>query len=536
MNNTYILKPVVWGLASLLTLGACTKGFDDVNRNPLLPNDELLTRDGVLNGTYMPTLQFQPIPTGLGGTGFVNDYQIICNLTSDSYAGYLSPRDAKWSGRNLTQFYFDEGWTNGIFNAGITNIFSPWIQLKKLNYDTTNKNLEIWSIAQITKIMGVHRTTDKYGAIPYFKVGNGSFNVPYDSQEEVYKSFFTELEEAVNHLYQFSLSTPIVPKASDVVYDGDAAKWAKLGNSLMLRLAMRVRYVDPELSKTWAEKAMSSPAGLIETLDDIAKLDEGAGLRTKNALYTIAGAYNDTRMGATIQVYLKGYQDPRINVYFTGDTNIGVPAGIGQTGNTYDTAAKPRVDEFSPTYWFKSSETSFLKAEAALAGYNTNGKTAQQLYEEGIKRSFAENNITSGVDTYIRSAATPANFVDPQNPKNNAVAPSSATVVWKDSESDEQKLEKIIIQKYLAIYPDGTEAWTEWRRTGYPHMLIPKGNISNYGVITSNGYENGVRAIPYPNSEIQGDNANNVKDAIAKYRGGSNSAAINVWWDKKEKK
>src|SRR3712207_8606437 len=58
----------------------------------------------------------------------------------------------------------------------------------------------------------------------------------------------------------------VVPKASDVVYEGNALKWAKLGNSLMLRLAMRLRYVDAALSKTWAEKAMSHKAGMIETV------------------------------------------------------------------------------------------------------------------------------------------------------------------------------------------------------------------------------------------------------------------------------
>lgn len=534
MHTKYILKTAVWGCIAALTLGACTKGFPDVNKNPLLPDEELLTKDGVLNGTYLPELQFQPIHTGTSGTDFVNDYQVTNNLTMDSWMGYLAPRDAKWPSKNLSQFHFAENWSNGTFSAGVTKVFAPWIQLKKLNYDAANKNLEIWHIAQISKIMGIHRTTDKYGAIPYFNVGSGSFNVAYDSQEKIYNSFFKELDEAVQHLYQFSLSTPIIPKASDVVYDGDALKWAKLGNSLMLRLAMRVRYVAPALSREWAEKAIHHPAGLIESLDDIAKLDEGAGIRTKNALFTIAGAYNDTRMGASIQVYLKGYKDPRMSAYFTGQTDIAVPPAITQTGDAYNNAAKPKVDEFSPTYWFKSSETSFLKAEAALAGYSVDGK-AKDFYEEGIRRSFAENNITTNPEPYINGTTTPATFVDAQNPQFSSLAPTSATVAWKEDATEEQKLEKIIIQKYIAIYPDGQEAWSEWRRTGYPKLIEPKGNISNYGVVTSDGHKDGVRCWPYPNSELQGGNAANVKTAIGEYRGGNNSAAVNVWWDVKVK-
>lgn len=238
--------------------------------------------------------------------------------------------------------------------------------------------------------MGLHRTTDKYGAIPYFNVGSGSFKVAYDSQEAIYKSFFKELEEAINHLYVFSQATPVVPKASDVVYEGNALKWAKLGNSLMLRLAMRLRYVDAALSKTWAEKAMSHKAGMIETVADIAKLEYGAGLKTKNALFTIKGSYDDTRMGASIQCYLKGFADPRLDTYFEGNTDIAVPPAIPPTAAAYNEAAKPDVKEFSPTYWFKASETAFLQAEAALAGYNTNGRKAKDLYEKGIRLSFEE--------------------------------------------------------------------------------------------------------------------------------------------------
>ncbi|WP_307984737.1 SusD/RagB family nutrient-binding outer membrane lipoprotein [uncultured Bacteroides sp.] len=534
-NRRNIFKSVMAACFGLLMFSSCTDNFEDINKNPLLPDDEMLGKDGVLNGTFLPTLQFAPIHTGTGGTDFVNDYQVTNNLTSDSWMGYMAPRDAKWPGRNLSQFYFDEGWTNGTFAAGISQIFSPWIQLKKLNYDVKNKNLEIWSIAQISKIMGLHRTTDKYGAIPYFNVGSGSFKVTYDSQEAIYKSFFTELEEAVNHLYAFSQATPIVPKASDVVYEGNALKWAKLGNSLMLRLAMRLRYVDADLSRTWAEKAMNHKAGMIETVADIAKLEYGAGFKTKNALFTIKGSYNDTRIGATIQCYLKGFADPRINSYFEGNTNIAVPPAIPPTGDAYNEAAKPNVEEFSPTYWFKASETAFLQAEAALVGYNTNGRKAKDLYEKGIRLSFEENGISDGVEQYLQGTTTPASFVDSKKPQYSATSPSNVTVAWNDGLPEEEKLEKIIVQKYLAIFPDGMEAWSEWRRTGYPKLIPANTNISNMGVITSDGHKDGVRCWPYPQKEMT-ENGVNVQDAITKYRGGANSANVNVWWDVKIKK
>lgn len=536
MNNKKIKKSLV-ALSALslatLSLGSCTKDFQDINRNPLLPTDELLTSDGVLNGSFVPTLQFAPVPAGLGGTDFVNNYQIADNLTVQSWMGYLAPRDAKWPGRNLSQFYFDEGWTNGVFSNGMSAILSPWIKIKQLNYDVKNQNLELWHIAQISKIMGLHRTTDKFGAIPYFNVGNGSFQVAYDSQEEIYKSFFKELEEAVDHLYRFSLGTPIVPKASDVIYDGNALRWAKFGNSLMLRLAMRIRYVAPEDSKAWAEKAINHPAGVITATEDAAFISNKAGLQAKNALFTIAGSYNDTRMGASIQSFLKGYNDPRLTAYFEGDTNIAVPPAIPSSADTYNGAARPKVEEFSPTYWMKASEVAFLRAEAALAGYNAGG-TAEALYAEGVKLSFEENGLSATqATTYLAGVTSPASYVDPSSTYGSAPN-STTTVKWDNSLSEEQKLEKIITQKYLAIYPDGMEAWSEWRRTGYPRLLRANSNISNMGVVTSDGYKDGVRSFPYPQKEFN-ENATNVQSAVAKYKGGANSAAVNVWWDVKVK-
>lgn len=536
MNNKYIYHTLSLLGLGLTSLTSCTDDFANINTNQLLPKAEILVRDAATNSVFLPGLQMSPIQTGTEGTDFVNSYQVTNNLTADSWIGYLAPTDAKWSGRNLTQFYFDEGWTNGIFSSGISAIFKNWLKIKELNYDGEAKNLGIWYIAQMSKIMGLHRTADRYGAIPYFKVGGGAFKVPYDSQEDVYKSFFQELEEAINYLYPYSIANPVIPKASDLVYEGRVLPWVKFGNSLMLRLAMRVRYVDPALSQLWAEKAMAHPAGLIETVADNAFISDKSDLKTKHALFTIAGSYNDTRMGASIYTYLKGYNDPRLARYFTGNTNVAIPPALPSTGGElYSEAAKPLIAEFSPTVWMKASEISFLLAEAALVGYNTSrGKTTKEYYEQGIRLSFEENQITEGLDTYLNGTSGPASFTDSKQPQYSAVAPATVTVKWVEEDNEERKLEKIIVQKYLAIFPDGVEAWSEWRRTGYPRLLPPHTNISNASVITSDGYKDGVRCIPYPQKEFN-ENRQNVQDAVNKYRGGANVANVNVWWDAKVK-
>ena len=517
----------------LLANVSCTSDFEKINKNPLYPDKEMEQLDGVLNSAYLPALQKNVIPvaTASEGTDLVNAYQIAINLAGDSWAGYLSPRDNKFNaGQNFTTYFFIEGWTNLSYATRVTNVFAPWIQLRNINMTGSNPNKEVFALAQITKIAALHRTTDMFGPIPYSKVGSGSFTVEYDSQETVYRSFFTELDESIAVLSDFlGNGHSKVPLASDIVYEGDVRKWIQFANSLMLRLAIRVRFADEALAKTYAEKAASNPIGLIQTPDQIAKMGKGADMQMRNSLKVINDEYNDTRMGATIQSYLKGYNDPRAGVYFTQNGDKAIRAGIPSSADAYNGCARPNVISETPTYWMKASEVFFLRAEGALAGFNMGG-TAKQFYEAGVKMSFSENNVSIG--NYLSSANLPAAYIDPVNSKLSASAPSNIAVAWNDNDDIEKKLEKIITQKYLAIYPDGQEAWTEWRRTGYPRQIPVAMNATNSGVKTGDGNKDGVRRFPYPRTEYM-QNSENLQKAIQQYLGGVDNAGTNVWWDKK---
>ena len=533
--HSYAMRALL-AVGAIGMLSACTKDFQDVNTNPLLPNDEIIKRDNLGVSANLPSLLFQPVYTALGGTGAANNYQVIDNLMVQSWMGYMAPRDAKWNNNNLTQFSFgNQGWVNGAFVNTTQSVLGPWIQFKKAVMDGEEQHPELFAIAQITKIMALHRGVDMFGSIPYTQTGSGSFTVPYDSQETIYTSFFQELTEAVNELRSWSNISTL-----DYVYEGNASQWAKLGNSLMLRLAMRVRYAAPELSQRYAEQAANDPAGLILENADNAQIDQASGINPVNSLYIVAKAYNDTKMGASIYSYLKGYNDPRLAAYFepstdkeaVGDLDTAVPPAIPQTGNEYNLAASPKVGNWDPSVWMTAAEVEFLLAEAAVAGYAVPG-TAQGHYENGIKLSFDQYGL-DGADSYVKSTARPAPFKDLINPEYSADAPSQVTPAWDEGASEEQKLEKIITQKYLAIYPNGMEAWSEWRRTGYPVLIKPNSNISNAGVVTSDGHKDGVRSLPYPQNEIN-LNGDNVNAAIQQYRGGSNTANINVWWDQKVK-
>lgn len=517
---------------------SCTRDFENINKSPLNPDKEMEQLDGVLNGAYMPVLQKNVIPVGAASdaTDYVNKYQIVVNLAGDAWAGYLSPRDNKWEhGESFITGHFIQQWVNNTFSWRTVDIYAPWIQLKNINMTGANPNKELYSIAQICKIAALHQTTDMFGPIPYSKASSGSFKVEYDSQESVYRSFFTELDEAITILTDYlGKGNSTVPRAFDIVYNGDVNKWIRFANSLMLRLAIRVRFADNTLAKTYAEKAVMHPIGLIDNIANIAKMQNGANMQMRNSLKVIKDEYDDTRMGATIQSYLKGYNDPRISVYFDNSGNAAVRAGIPTTGNLYNNTSKPIAEEHAPIYWMKASEVLFLKAEGVLAGFNMGGGTAKQYYENGIKMSFEENGVALG--TYLSRTSQPAAYIDPATtPKFGASAPSNVTVAWDESDDNEKKLEKIITQKYLAIFPNGQEAWSEWRRTGYPRQIPPAANYSNKGVIISDGYKNGVRRMPYPQTEYDQNNEN-LQAAIQQYLGGVDNAATNVWWDKKVKK
>ncbi len=522
-------------MGGVFSMTSCTKDFSKINTDPLNPGDDEIIRDDIAKlGTYLPALQMEVVFLETAGntTNKVNDYQILNNLTADNWVGYMAPGENKWTGKSLTQYYFDTGWNNMGFECLVPRILNPWIQIKNETMGGDAKNEKVFSIAQISKIMGFHKATDMFGAIPYSKAGSGSFTVAYDSQEEIYTSFLKELEEAVSVLSSLDGATV---RTTDYVYAGNSAKWAKLGNSLMLRLAMRISYVKPELAKEYAAKACSHPAGLIESVADqaeITTLNDGGD--SYNALSHIVEKYGtDARMGASIQCYLVGYKDPRLTKYFTGNTNIAIPPAVPAVTPNYNNAGKPNIPEKAATVWMRASEVAFLKAEAILKGFVAG--SAKDEYNRGIKLSFQEQGIETGYDEYIVSTKTPAKFEDSIHPKYSSAAPSTITPMWDEAADEEVKLERIITQKYIALFPNGQEAWSEWRRTGYPRLIPSASSISNYGVVKSDGHKDGVRCWPYPPVEFN-LNKENVQAAINQYKKGSNNANVNVWWDAKVKK
>src|SRR5690606_28822310 len=123
---------------------------------------------------------------------------------------------------------------------------------------TTENNMPIENaIAKVQKVVAYHRITDHFGPIIYSQFGSGETTVNYDSQRDIYMDFFQTLDDAVAVLNQNAGQKSIFGN-NDQMYDGDVDQWRVFANSLRLRLAMRIAYVEPKMAKLEAEKAVAA--------------------------------------------------------------------------------------------------------------------------------------------------------------------------------------------------------------------------------------------------------------------------------------
>ncbi len=525
------------GVLVMVICAACTRNFDEMNTNQHEADEDMMGTDNLKTGAFFSQMQ-RNVVLFKDGSNLSSDYQVAQGLTSDAYSGYIAPTGTWFGGVHNGSYYFITGWIEKTFTSGFASVMPAWQSIKKVADEQALP--EVAALATIVKIQAMHRVADAYGPIPYNNYGSGTLQNTYTSLQDVYTKFFQELDEAINVLTLYAQGNPsaMLLKKYDYIYGGNVVSWIKLANTLRLRLAMRIVYANAGLAQTEAEKSIANPFGVITSLNERATLQRSGTLTYYHPLQEIAYSFNagEARMSASMDAYLNGYADPRRNAYFTkaDDGNFhGVRQGILTTNWTPYTGTKisnlNMTVSGTPIVWITAAESFFLRAEGALRGWNMGG-TAQNFYEQGITASFIENGLTAGdAATYItNNTLTPIAFTDNSGQSgNNAPIPSTIKIAWNAADNFETNLERIITQKWIALYPDGPEGWAEFRRTGYPKLFPVVSNSSNGTINTAMQ----IRRIPYPQSEYNNNRAG-VQTGIS-LLGGPDGGGTKIWWDKK---
>ena len=529
--------------AVVCVLGACTKNYLDINSNPYEVDKEQMEAKDYAIASGLSAMFGTVVSTD------VNTAQFTDCLLGSTQGGYYADANNGWTNTS-SKYNPTDNWTN-VFMYSDKVI--PQLYSNMSNVEGISEDPLVLAILKIVKVCVLNRVTDTYGPIPYSEIGStGKIQVAYDDQPKVYSQMFDELDEAIALLDE-NIDRSIT-STTDQVFDGTAVKWCRFANSMKLRLAMRVVYTDFVSSKGLSpqqlgEQAVAHSVGVMQSNADNAQLSSLAFGKDGNPLYT-ACMYNspagsvtggDSHAAADIICYMNGYEDPRREKYFSkaqfsGDNaleyvgmrrGIAIPA-LSTVGLLY--SGVNFVDGMAtPLQWMNAAEVAFLKAEAVgVFGWNMGG-SAKTFYEQGVRLSFEQWGV-AGVDEYLVGTTLPESYTDPNGGATSySTQLSQLGVAWNDGASKEEMQERIIIQKWIVIFHLGNEAWADFRRTGFPH-LIPamESAVGN----NSQGIRNltlGARRMSYPADEAT-NNPENYAKAV-EMLGGSDNMATRMWWD-----
>lgn len=504
-------------------LGACTSEFEDANINPYEISEESLTQDFNHIGSFFPSMLSN-----------IFGHQIEENLIAESFCDYMATPTPFAGGINNTTYYIR--W-NTYWDRIYNSIMSPATQVI---YKANQGGYEMFSRwAKLIQILGMSRLTTYHGPVIYSNYGSSSSVVKYDSEAALYNTFFAQLD-TIQTVFSSNKTYTGMAKF-DASYKGDVTKWMKLVNSMRLRLAIRISKAAPAVAKAQGEKAISDPAGLILSNDDNFNISLYG---SKLYLAVICFEWDDTRMSAGMESFLVGLKDPRIGKYFQPATDNSVysdhPAypykGIRNGAKLVakdDHTSFSKINEsfrsITKRSYISAAEVYFDLAEAALRGW-TGAGDAKSNYENGVKLSFAEWGA-GGVDAYLADAtSTPIDYVDPKYDGviNSFKSRSTVTIKWNDADTQEQKLEKVITQKWIAGFLNPNEPWADFRRTGYPKIptVYKNDSSSDWGVIPAGEW---IKRMPFVEKERTG-NPEGIADAKTKL-GGADLISTRLWFD-----
>lgn len=522
MKNNILGFNLLTVVCATMVLSSCTKNFDELNTDK--------TRIEVLKGKQLDKLFTTAEYAGITNTDqWAGGYQLLQSLYTDMQSQFFSITQQRFpSDRNVMV----GNWINGGWGAFLTGANTLDVILKNTGPESEAPDPVRHAVAQIWKAYIYMPMTDLFGPIPYSNVGSGEDDILYDSQESIYRDFMVILADATA-VINSNLAQGKTFADGDIIFAGDLARWLKFGNSLRLRVAMRISKVDPSKAQSEAEAAAAAPGGLMTDNADNAFM-KPTPPNYLNPLGVIS-EWGEFRMSASMQSVMLGYNDPRVPKYWLPALNTGNYKGIrnGLTieqmlldpnSNNENSNVQTRFQNAAmasePHGLMVAAETWFNLAEAKLNGWNVSSSSAKELYDGGITASMQQWGVAGGdITTYLGSSATPEALGDTYN----TPALSDIPVAFAATEAEQR--EQIGTQKWLALYPSmSPEAWAEFRRTGFP-KLFPRLNNDNPEVSTDAG---SLKRLVFPPDEsiINPQGYQSGVDLI-----GGDRTNIPMWWD-----
>ena len=476
----------------VLSCSQCTKGFEDLNTNP----NEPIT-------AHVDYLFTEALVRGVGGygTGIHSEmwtFEVWTQMMAD-INGINNPGE----------FYpYSGDWNNELWREWYADALAPINQAVKITEglpNQINKN----AIARIWRAYLFHRITDLWGDVPYNDAlkgvneeGDPIMTPSYDKQKDIYRSMIKELKEAAAALDNSKESFV----TADAMYGGDVDKWKRFANTLQLRLLLRISNADATFAQTEVSALMSQN-------EFISNNGEGAHFSYTNDFkhYFFEISVNGQGLRNPSYYFLEmmnSSNDPRIAYYaeetpssvvMGTDPYVGVPNMLTSTeltaegfdGFTTSLVGNHFLQLSTPGTSLSYAESCFLQSEAALKGWG-NGSNAQQHYENGVRAHMEFLGVADAdITTFLQGSGA-----------------------WNNS------LEQIITQKYITLaFRDAYEAFSEYRRTGFPVLTDYQGNVLTDATFP--------QRLNYPPSELtlNGTNVNAVGEGI-------NDTQSKVWWAK----
>ncbi|QMW02903.1 SusD/RagB family nutrient-binding outer membrane lipoprotein [Spirosoma foliorum] len=509
MKKIFFILPL---LALLLVTSSCDKGFDELNINP--------TAATTLNPVF--TFNNAMVGTSFPGSILVFEEPIVQQIFTPN-SGINAGGNFNIDNRGPT------GNNGGIWRQYYQNVVRYLVDAANQTKTDANRT-NLYNMIRIWKAYVFNVLTDTYGDIPYSQAGLGyiSGNVipKYDTQESIYNDLIKELTEATA-----ALDAAKPTEAGEITYGGDIAKWKKFGNSLLLRVGMRLSKVNPTLAQSTVQKAIAG--GLMTSNADNAVVRNNANYTNGvGATVNSTEAANYYLTGAFVN-YLKATSDPRlvsIAVRYVGAKSgpeqtaakanrdpavqIGMPMGYDNgtiaakatadgLASFYDYSQLDRTrmgSQFAPCYLVTYAQTQLLLAEAAQRTWTTGN--AADFYNAGVTAHMKQLG-----DYDATSLVSDANI---------------AAYLQKNPYDPAKGLEVINTQYWIVSFLNGPELFANFRRSGFP-------------ALTPNPYPgkeikgNFIYRLSYPDSE-QSVNTANRQEAVT--RQGPDNLDTHVWWDK----